>query len=91
MKTFLGLLAGFFIVLNTFGGIVAGIWLALRGDWGSIGIGLVLLVVAPFILGIALLPSLALAAGAIAARRSRVAILGLGTLSVIYVSALVTA
>ena len=30
-------------VINSFGGIVAGIWLAILGDWGSIGSGIIIL------------------------------------------------
>ena len=49
-------------ILNIFGGIVAGIWLAILGDWGSIGYGLLGLVIAHLVLALAMMPGLLLAA-----------------------------
>lgn len=42
------------MLLNTFGGIIAGIWLAILGEWGTIGTGLVLAIGGPFFLSIPL-------------------------------------
>jgi len=52
--------------INGFGGIIAGIWLAILGEWGSIGYGIVMLIFAGFALGIAMMPGLLLAAPAAA-------------------------
>lgn len=46
------------MLLNMFGGIVSGIWLAVLGDWGVIGWGLLYLFAASFLLGFAMLPGL---------------------------------
>ncbi len=88
---FLIALGGFFMLLNSLGGIVGGIWLAVLGEWGVIGMGLILVVVSPFILGIALLPQLALGAAMYAARRSRIGILFFGFLLTLYLATLLTA
>ncbi len=42
------------ILLNTFGGIIAGIWLAILGEWGHIGTGLLLAIGGPWFLSIPL-------------------------------------
>ena len=47
-------------ILNMLGGVVSGIWLALLGEWGSIGYGVLAMVFSGFVLGIALMPSLLL-------------------------------
>jgi len=46
------------MVLNLFGGIVSGIWLAVLGEWSLIFKGIAATVIAPFPLGLILLPSL---------------------------------
>jgi hypothetical protein len=46
------------MVLNLFGGIVSGIWLAVLGEWSLIIKGIAATVIAPFPLGLVLLPSL---------------------------------
>ena len=51
-------------ILNMLGGVVSGIWLAILGEWGSIGYGILAMVVSGFVLGIALMPSLLFAAPA---------------------------
>jgi len=50
--------------INGFGGIVAGIWLAILGDWGSIGVGVGMLIFGGFGLGIAMMPGMLFAAPA---------------------------
>lgn len=45
-------------LLNTFGGIVSGIGLAIHGEWGIIAYGVLIFVIAKFIIGIAVLPAL---------------------------------
>ena len=49
------------ILLNMVGGIVGGIWLAVLGEWGLIGIGILLLFTSHWILSILMIPSLPLA------------------------------
>ena len=46
------------LVLNTVGGIIAGIWLAFLGEWRLILIGIVLLFTSHFYLSILMLPGL---------------------------------
>lgn len=48
------------MILNLFYGIVGGIWLAILGHWGSIGIGLGLGIAMPWIYAIASLPTMGL-------------------------------
>lgn len=84
-------LAGIFAVLNTFGGIISGVWLAILGEWWAIGLGLLLMMVSTFILSIVLIPSLALAAGAYMTQRSRVGITIVALFSNLYVAAVITA
>ena len=43
--------------LNLFGGLVSGIWLAILGEWGTIGYGLIIIFVGTFFLGLALFPT----------------------------------
>lgn len=81
----------FFILLNMLGGIASGIWLAILGDWWAIGYGLVALVVSTVGLGIALLPGIALGAGAaMVTRKSRAGIAIAGLLSNLYVVLIMT-
>lgn len=61
------ILAGFFgalavplMLLNFFGAIVAGIWLAILGAWGPLVEGILAWFTSTFLLGIALLPSIGL-------------------------------
>lgn len=48
-------------VLNTFGGVAGGIWLAIRGEWKLIGIGLLLVLISQWILAILMAPGLLIA------------------------------
>ena len=54
------------LILNTLGGIVSGIWLALIGQWWALGVGLVGLFLSHFLISLLLMPSLLLAAPAFA-------------------------
>jgi len=47
------------MILNSFGGIISGIWLAIIGEWWAIGYGILILVSGTFIVAILLLPGLA--------------------------------
>ena len=51
-------------ILNMLGGVVSGVWLAILGEWGSIGYGVLAMIFSGFVLGIALMPSLLFAAPA---------------------------
>lgn len=46
------------MLLNIFGFIGSGIWLLVIGQWSSVGIGILSAFVAPFLLGILILPGL---------------------------------
>ena len=45
-------------LVNIFGGVVSGIWLAILGEWGVIGTGILTLLFVPLLLGFALMPGL---------------------------------
>jgi hypothetical protein len=63
MKTFGALLAAIVIpimLLNMFGEIVAGIWLAILGEWSAIFLGIAILVVGAFAVSFLLAPGLGL-------------------------------
>jgi hypothetical protein len=57
-QTLLSVMAPIIGVLNFGGSVVAGIWLAILGEWGAIGTGLLSLFAASFLLGIALMPAM---------------------------------
>ena len=94
MKAILGLFSAlglFFMVLNTFGGLVSGIWLAILGEWWAIGIGLLSIFASSMVISIALLPSLAFTAGAVAfGSNSKAAFLFFGALANLYVVLVMT-
>lgn len=46
------------ILLNVFGGIASGIWLAVQGQWWAIGYGFLVALFSRFFLGVAMLPGL---------------------------------
>lgn len=48
------------LVVNTFGGVVSGIWLAILGEWRILLGGILSLVIAPFIIAICMMPGIAL-------------------------------
>lgn len=59
MKTLLAILLPLsvpIVLLNVFGGIVSGVWLAILGHWGSIGLGLCLIVGSAMFLAFAMMP-----------------------------------
>lgn len=41
-STIISLIVSILIIFNFFSGIVGGIWLAIKGEWGSIGLGFLL-------------------------------------------------
>jgi len=80
-------------ILNLFGGVTAGVWLAILGEWRLIGVGLLLLVSSHFLIEFALMPGLILAAPAVKAIESgRTTLAALfGNLSLIYTTVIVVA
>lgn len=80
------------MILNMFGGIISGIWLAILGEWGEIFRGIVFIVVSGFLISFALMPGLLFAGPAIVAMERGKKILGVffGFLSVLYTYALIT-
>jgi len=60
------------MILNAAGGIVGGIWTASNGDWWAVAYVILGMVLSPFVISIALMPSLAIGvAGAAAIERGR--------------------
>jgi hypothetical protein len=60
MKTLMGLVKALSVplmLLNLFGGMASGIWLAVLRDWSTLGLGIGSFFVSTFILGIVLRPS----------------------------------
>jgi hypothetical protein len=53
------------MILNVFGGIVAGIWLAILGKWGVIGWGIAAMIFGPWIVSLGMLPGLLFAGPAV--------------------------
>jgi len=67
MNAILGLMTAVAVPLglfNAFGGIVAGIWLAILGEWGAIGWGFAAMIFSTFGISLALMPGIAFAAPA---------------------------
>lgn len=48
----------FVAVINAVGGIVAGIWFAVNGDWSAIGWGIAWLIAGPFVASLAIMPGM---------------------------------
>jgi hypothetical protein len=46
------------IALNFLSGLAGGIWLAFRGEWALVAFGVIYMIIAPFFLGLALLPGI---------------------------------
>lgn len=74
------------IVLNAIGGIVAGIWLAILGDWGAIGRGLLFAIGGGFVISLAMMPGMLLAGPAVVFynKGSRLGLYVFGGLSAAY-------
>ena len=80
------------MILNIFGGIISGIWLAILGEWGEIIRGIGFIVVSGFVISFVLMPGLLFAGPAVIAMERGKKILGafLGFLGVLYTYALMT-
>jgi len=78
-------------ILNMFGGVTAGIWLACLGEWKAIGFGLLLLVSSHFLLAFVLMPGFVFALPAVKAIESGRTVIGglVGSLSVIYTTTVI--
>jgi hypothetical protein len=79
------------VVFNFLSGIAGGVWLAVRGEWGSIGWGLLLAVVMPWVWTFASLPAMGMTLLVVrfAEKRNRVFTAVFGFLSSLYSNALV--
>lgn len=80
------------VLINGFGGIVSGIWLAILGEWGLIGTGIATLLVAGFALGFAIMPGMLLSAPAIMflQKGNKLGFYVFGFLSTLYTMAVLT-
>lgn len=68
MKALENLIRAFSVVLlplNTFGGVVAGAWLVIIGEWWALGIGILIAIIGSFAIGLAMAPGLLLAGPAV--------------------------
>src|SRR4051812_35285826 len=64
MQALLSILTIPIMVLNAFGGILSGVWLAILGQWWAIGYGIAGLFISTTLLGFAMMPGLIFAAPA---------------------------
>lgn len=89
----LGVLAVPLAILNMFGGIVSGIWLAILGEWGLIGYGILALIVSGMGLGLAMAPGLIFAgpAAILLEKGNKIGGYFFGLLSTIYTVGVLTA
>jgi hypothetical protein len=80
------------IILNIFGGIAAGVWLAILGQWGTIGRGFATIMGGHFALMIALLPQMAITASSYLLFERGHKFIGfiVGALALIYLYGLIT-
>ncbi len=95
MTALLGLITALSVslmILNMLGGVVSGIWLALLGEWGAVGRGILFFFVSTWLLGFALMPSMLLTAPAAycAERGNTFGLVCFGALSSLYILALIT-
>jgi hypothetical protein len=95
MKALMGLISALsfpLMLLNGFGGIISGIWLAVIRDWRPLGLGIGFFLFSSLILGLALAPSLLLAAPAayFAEKGKTLGVVCFGALSSLYVLTLIT-
>jgi hypothetical protein len=91
-STIISFIVSILIIFNVFSGIVGGIWLAIKGGWGSIALGFILGFVMPWAWTLASLPSMGFAALAalVADKGSRAFTAIFGFLGYFYSSILVS-
>jgi|GEM_PF-1076471 len=91
-STIISLIVTILIIFNFFSGIVGGIWLAIRGEWGSIALGFILGFVMPWAWTLASLPSMGFAfiAALVAEKGSRAFTAIFGFLGSVYSNILVS-
>lgn len=89
----LGVLIVPLTILNVFGGIVSGIWLAVLGEWGLIGFGILMLIFSGMFLGLVLAPGVifALPAAAMLEKGNKLGGYFFGLLSNVYTVGILTA
>ncbi len=82
----LGAIAVPLSIFNILGGIVSVIWLAILGEWSLIGYGVIAIMFSGMLLGFAILPSMLLAAPAVAMmeKNIKIGVYFFGLLSTIY-------
>lgn len=87
-----GVLGFALLALNFLGGTIAGIWLAILGEWWAIGYGIAGIFLSHFVLAIALLPSIGLGAvaGWLEQKNVPAGAWSLGVLSSVYIAAIMT-
>jgi len=95
MKALMGIVTALslpLMLLNGFGGIISGIWLAVIHDWRPLGLGIGFFLFSSLILGLVLVPSLLLAAPAayFAEKGKTLGLVFFGALSSLYVLTLIT-
>lgn len=93
MQALFLILATVFVALNSVGAIVSGIWLAIAGEWGSIGWGLLMMFGAAFLISLALAPGLLIAGPAmiLQQRGIKFGFYALAFLSMVYTFAILAA
>lgn len=81
------------VVLNFFGFIISGIWLLIIGQWSSVAVGFLLTMIAPFVLGLAILPSMIFNGPMVyfAERRVTIGIYFFGFLASVYIYMVIAA
>src|SRR3546814_1412099 len=65
LENLMGAFSVVLVLLNALGGVVAGIWLAILGEWGSIGYGLMFGIGGAMLISFAMLPGMLLAGPAV--------------------------
>ncbi|WP_271065391.1 hypothetical protein [Caulobacter sp. NIBR1757] len=92
MGALLAILAIPIMLLNWLGGIVGFIWLIVLGDWATIGLGVAVLLVGTFAIGLALAPGMLVMApmAALYERGRRTSALVIGALGLLWTYAVLT-
>lgn len=92
MGALLAILAIPIMLLNWLGGIIGLIWLIILGDWATIGLGVVVLLVGTFAIGLALTPGMLVVApmAALYERGQRTSALVVGALGLLWTYAVLT-